>query len=115
MIGGTDVVLWVRDDLPAADLILRTVRRHWPGFVFQDADDPNPPRALDTFVLPTPSGREFIVYRDRRKPEAGLRSLTLVCGRLSGEMAKLIDDVRAGFRDVTESVRRLPDPDRRAA
>ena len=39
MIGGSDKVLWVNENAPAADLILSAVRQHWPSFVFQDADD----------------------------------------------------------------------------
>ena len=128
MIGGTDVVLWVREDLPASDFILRTVRRHWPDLVFQDADDPTLPSQSLHGWLPQPSGREFFVYRDlpaalswhehgaipentnamlhvilgnRRKPEAGLRSLTIVCGDLSGEMKSMIDEVEIAFSEAT--------------
>src|SRR5262245_26301105 len=132
MIGGTDVVLWVREDVPAADVILRTVRRSWPGFVFQNADDESAPFAPPTGPwLPRPSGREFFVYRDeraarawdehgatpentntmlhvilgnRRQPGTDLKSLTLVCGGLTGEMKTIVDAITAGLRDATESL-----------
>jgi hypothetical protein len=130
MIGGTDVVFWVRDDLPAAELILSTVRRHWPQFVFQNAEDASPLPAPNGSGVPQPSGREFFVYKDGsaarnwqedgavpanantmlhvilghgRKPEAGLRSLTLVCDEQTGEMNSIIDDIKRTFRDATDT------------
>src|SRR5437899_2528389 len=107
MIGGIDVVFWVPENMPASDVILRSVRRHWPGFVFQNAEDPAPLPKTENHWLPEPSGREFFLYKDndaaiswlengavpenlgtvlyvilgnRHQAELGLRSLTLVCG-----------------------------------
>jgi hypothetical protein len=123
MIGGTDIVLCVHEDIPTADVIFRAVRQHWPAFVFQNADDESAPFSPRTELwLPQPSGPEFFIYRDeqaarnwdedgatpenantmlhvilgkRRQPQSGLRSLTLVCGTLTGDMKVLIDDIRA--------------------
>ena len=67
MIGGTDIELTIPSDVPAADVIFRTVRRHWPNFVFQDADDETAPYAATTDgMLPKPAGPEFFVYRDKQ-------------------------------------------------
>src|SRR5437660_1227082 len=107
MIGGTDIELTIRSDIPAADVVFRTVRRHWPNFVFQDADDETAPYAPNANgSLPKVSGREFFVYRDKQAalswdeygaaaenfntmlyvilgeedpPGSNLRPLTLVC------------------------------------
>ena len=123
MIGGTDVELSIRADIPAADVILRTVRRHWPNFVLQDADD----EATTDRSLPKPSGPEFFIYRDKQAalswdehgassenfntmvyvilgteepPGSNLRPLTLVCDAVVGEMRELIEDLERGFEDL---------------
>ena len=132
MIGGTDVIFWVRDDIPAADIIFRTARRHWPDYVFQDADDPEPITPNPGRWLPEPSGPEFFIYKDeaaalswdehgstpenddamlhvilgdRRRPELGLRSLTMVSGELTGEVEAIINELRVAFRVASESLR----------
>jgi hypothetical protein len=127
MIGGTDTVFWVRDDVPVADIILRAVRRHWPDYAFQDADDTQPAaRPLDG-KLPQPKGTEFFVYRDvrsaklwdrygaapsnrntmlycivdhRSQPEAHLGSLTIVCDEPTGEVKTILDEIETAFRDI---------------
>ena len=42
-----------------------------------------------------------VILGNRRKPEAGLRSLTIVCGDLSGEMKSMIDEIEIAFREAT--------------
>ncbi|MEO6809384.1 MAG: hypothetical protein ABI353_09770 [Isosphaeraceae bacterium] len=138
MIGGTDLVFWIRDDVPAADVILRTVRRKWPDYVFQDADDPSMPSKSARGWLPRPSGREFFIYYDlaaarswhedgatsenlntmiyvvlgnRTRPAANLRSITIVCGELSGEMRALMDEIQMSIMDITRSMRGLMEKD----
>jgi len=127
MIGGTDVVLWARDGGEATDVILRTVHRYWPNFVLENLDDEAPfvPRRRDE--LPNPSGPEFFLYRDeqsalsweehgatpencnmmlhvivgnRANPGSDLKSLTVVCGELTGQVGQLIDEVRTGLDDL---------------
>jgi hypothetical protein len=119
MIGGTDVQLWVRNHQDAVALILRTVRCRWPRSVLQNADDSEPfcPSAGDQ--LPSPTGLGFFICRDTRaarswdkhgaipqnsntmlhvilgegrQPRSGLKSLTLVCDKLTGEMRDLIEE-----------------------
>lgn len=124
MIGGSDKVLWVDENAPAADLILRVVRQHWPSFVFQNADDDQPLDAAKSSNLTQPAGREFFLYRtaeaaqdwlqsgatddnknslihvilgNRRKPALGLRSVTLVGDEWTGELAAILVDVQRAF------------------
>jgi hypothetical protein len=129
MIGGTDIELTIRSDIAAAEVIFRTVRRHWPNFVFQDAEDETVPYTVPTDgILPEPAGPEFFIYRDKQAalswdklgadPEnfntmlhvilgeeepadSGMRSLTLVCDDLVGEMRELVEDIETGFEHVT--------------
>lgn len=123
MIGGSDKVLWVPKSAKAADVILRVVRRHWPKYVFQNADDDAPEPAQPS-ALPAPTGREFFLYRDRNaakawlksgataknkntliyvilgkdlKPARGLRSITLVATDWTGALAKCLADIEAEF------------------
>ncbi|HLN31908.1 MAG TPA: hypothetical protein VK395_29525 [Gemmataceae bacterium] len=133
MIGGVDVVLWVRDDIPATDVIFRCVRHHWPKLVFQDAEEDSMPySAQSSQWLPRPAGPEFFIYRDeeaarswdaqgatpdnantmlyvilgkRRQAKTGLKSLTLVCGDLTGDMRRIVDEIAASFRDSVEGLR----------
>src|SRR5262249_23662827 len=130
MIGGTDVVFWVRDglQLEAADLILRTVRRHWPALTFQNANEETATPLPNTDgYLPKPTGREFFIYRDRQaalswdehgaipenrnamlhvllgkrgQPDSDMKSLTLVCDELTPDMRSLIDEVKTGIDDL---------------
>ena len=127
MIGGIDVVFWVRDDISAAEVILRTLRRHWPNFVIEDADDPAPFLPNPGPWLPTPAGREFFAYKDeasamsweelgatpenrdamiyvilgnRRRQELGLRSLTLVCGHLTGQLKRIVEEIDESFEEL---------------
>jgi hypothetical protein len=138
MIGGIDIELWVRDATEAINLILRTVRRHWPRSVLQNADDRTPfsPGASDQ--LPTPSGRGFFIYRDaqaarswdkhgaipensntmlhvilggRVKSRSNLKSLTLVCDELTGEMQHLIEELRTGLDCLTRMSGPGPKPE----
>jgi hypothetical protein len=124
MIGGSDKVLWVAEDAPAAELILRVVRHHWPRFVFQNADDAEPMDAAKSFAQTQPAGREFFLYRTaeaaqdwlqsgatddnkntlihvilgaRRKPDLGLRCVTLVSDDWTAELAAILEDVQAAF------------------
>jgi hypothetical protein len=124
MIGGSDKVLWVAEEAPAAELILRVVRQHWPRFVFQNADDAEPMDATKSFGLPQPAGCEFFLYRTaeaaqdwlqsgatddnkdtlihvilgtRRKPDLGLRSVTLVGDDWTAELATILVDVQTAF------------------
>jgi hypothetical protein len=135
MIGGTDVVLKARADFPVADLILRTVRRHWPDFVIQDADDASRSFTPRNGVwLPKPTGQEFFVYRDETSarswdefgamPENANTMLhvlvgheadatdpflevTIVCDADTGEVASMLEEIRAGFEDSIFSLREL--------
>jgi hypothetical protein len=129
MIGGSDKVLWVDENAPAADLILRTVRQHWPSLVFQDADEAQPLDAAKSSGLQQPAGREFFLYRtaeaaqdwlqsgatdhnkntlihvilgNRRKPDVGLRSITLVGDDWTGELAPILADIQAAFDGFTK-------------
>ena len=114
MIGGTDIVLEVRSGAMAAEAILRTVRRHWPRCVYQDADAEMVPVSLpDSEWPPQLRSRQFFIYRDeevaRSWDEYGAipendnlmlhvilprwtadnsepSTLTLVCGEPIGEM-----------------------------
>jgi hypothetical protein len=133
MIGGSDKVLWVDENAPAADLILRTVRQHWPIFVFQNANDDKPLDAATSSGLTKPAGREFFLYRtaeaaqhwlqlgatdenkntlihvilgNRRKPDVGLRSITLVGDDWTGELAAILADIQSAFDGFTK--KRLP-------
>jgi hypothetical protein len=123
MIGGSDIVLWVDENAPAAEVILRVFRQHWPDFAFQNADD-DQPLAPSASGHPQPSGREFFVYRtlaaaqewlqsgateankntmihvivgNRRKADSGLRSVTLVGDDWTGELAAILMGIQAGF------------------
>jgi hypothetical protein len=124
MIGGSDKVLWVDEVAPAAEIIVRAVRRHWPQYVFHNADDDHAMDPAQLSALPVPSGREFFLYRDmgaaqdwlqsgatdnnknalvsvilgnRRKPALGQRSITLVGGDWTGELAALLADIQTAF------------------
>src|SRR5437879_5940925 len=67
MIGGTDVMLEVQAGVPVSDVIFRAVRRHWPAYVYQNADDETTPFTRSPGAgLPKPTGREFFVYRDEQ-------------------------------------------------
>jgi hypothetical protein len=131
MIGGTDVELWVRDHSEAVDMIFRTARLHWPHSVFENADDAELRFMRPTGLgLPKPSGREFFIYRneeaarswsehggipenantmlyvilgERLKAEVGLKSLTLVCTELTGEMCEIISELRTGLEDLNSN------------
>jgi hypothetical protein len=127
MIGGSDKILWVDENAPAGELILRVVRQHWPSFVFQNADEDQPLDAAQSAGLTQPTGGEFFLYRtteaaqdwlhsgatennkntmihvilgNRRKPELGLRSVTLVTDDWTGELAAILADVQAAFDGV---------------
>jgi hypothetical protein len=143
MIGGTDVVLKARADFPVADLVLRTVRRHWPDFVIQDADDATRPFTPRNGVwLPKPTGREFFLYRDEtaarnwdefgatsdngnsmlhvlvgRCPDAAgvLRSVTIVCDRVADDVAAIIEEIRGGLNDSIYGLRQQRQPRKKAA
>ncbi|HEV3164273.1 MAG TPA: hypothetical protein VGZ22_09605 [Isosphaeraceae bacterium] len=137
MIGGIDLEFLVRGEVPVADIILRTVRRHWPEYIFENADDPEPAPLYPRWPLPNPTGTEFFIYRDPRaakswarygatKKNAGLmihvllgeqqnppgefHSMTIVVGDLSGEIKDIIDEVEIAFRDATESLCELNYP-----
>ncbi len=129
MIGGTDLVFWVGEDVSVTDVIFRALRRYWPDLVFENADDDSPPvnpRAGQG--NPQPSGPEFFIYRDeeaardweehgatpdnaglmvsvilgkRRKPELGLRSITLVVGERTGDVGRFLDDLDVLFRTLS--------------
>jgi hypothetical protein len=140
MIGGTDVIFWVRDGAEATDVILRTVRRYWPNFVLENLDDPAPYVPRCRGELPKPSGPEFFLYRDKQsalswedcgatpenrdsmlhvivgnqaKPGGDLKSLTVVCGALTGQIGQLIEEVRTGIDDLNNL--RDCSPEREAA
>ncbi len=129
MIGGSDKVLWVDENAPAADLILRTVRQHWPSLVVQNADEDQPVDAANSFGQAQPSGREFFLYRtaeasqewlqsgatdsnrntlihvilgNRRKADLGLRSVTLVGDDWAGELAAILADIQAAFDAIAK-------------
>jgi hypothetical protein len=129
MIGGSDKVLWVDENAPAAELILRVVRQHWPHFVFQNADEDQPLDAAKSSGLTQPTGREFFLYRtaqaaqdwlqsgatdrnkktlihvilgSRRKPDLGLRSVTLVGDDWMGESAAILAGIQAAFDGYTK-------------
>lgn len=130
MIGGCDQVLWVVETAPAADVIVRAVKRFWPQFVFQDADDDQPITPESDLWLPSPTGREFFLYQNaavaqswldqgatpenqnsmihvilgnRRKADLGLRSITLVSGAWTGLLAAILGAIRTDFEDFAES------------
>ena len=130
MIGGSDKVLWVDASALAADVILRIVRQHWPRFVFQNADEDQPLDAANSSRLTQPDGREFFIYRTaeaaqdwlqsgatddnkntlihvilgkRRKPDLGLRSVTLVGDDWTGELAAILADIQAAFDGGTKT------------
>ena len=134
MIGGVDIVFWVPDEGAAVDAILRVVRRHWKDYVFQNADDPRPSPRPPGNWLPTPSGRQFFLYRDdaaarswnengaipenantmlhvlvgnRWQPGTHFRSLTVVCDEVAGEMESLLDEIRMSLADQIEKLPRL--------
>jgi hypothetical protein len=129
MIGGSDKVLWVDENAPAADLILRVVRQHWPSLVFQDADEDQPLDAAKSTALAQPTAREFFLYStaeaaqewlqsgatdnnkntlihvivgNRRKPDLGLRSVTLVGDDWAGKLAAVLADIQAAFEGFTK-------------
>ncbi|MBI1914461.1 MAG: hypothetical protein HYS12_06940 [Planctomycetes bacterium] len=132
MIGGTDLICPVRSDIPISDVIFRVVRRHWPRYVFQNADESGPFTPHAGPWLPRPSGREFFVYRDeesaRSWEEHGAipeilgtmlyvilpaersllvpvaTSVTLVCGELTGETGEVVQEIQGTFRDSIESL-----------
>src|SRR5437870_29331 len=106
MIGGTDIILSVRDEAEAVGLILRAIPRHWPRCVYQNADDEATLTADAVATMPRLLGHEFFIYRDPASaasweqhgaiPEnantmlhvimgdqgvnnSGLKSITLVC------------------------------------
>lgn len=133
MIGGTDVICAVRSDIPIADMIFRTVRRYWPQFVYQDADDETGPFTPHQGPwLPRPAGQEFFIYRDPKAARSWDRygatprnvntmlyvilpreqgfvptvtSMTIVCGELSGEMGELMQEIQMSLRESVESLR----------
>ena len=132
MIGGTDLICPVRGDIPIPDVIFRVVRRYWPGYVFQNADDESGPFTPHAGPwLPRPSGREFFIYRDEQAarswdehgatPEnrgtmlyvilpseqsliASPTSVTLVCGELTGVMGDLVREIQSMFQDSIEGL-----------
>ena len=125
-IGGIDVVLRVKPDVPVADIILRVTRRLWPECVFQDADQSQILDNYDPTVwLYGTASREFFIYRDRdaasawgqdggtpenqhtmihfligggSTPTNPLREVTVVVGELSGQMASFISDLKQAVR-----------------
>ncbi|MCI0684647.1 MAG: hypothetical protein L0Y71_21330 [Gemmataceae bacterium] len=130
MIGGCDQVLWVDEKAPAADVIVRAVRRHWPDFVFQNVDDDQPITPDSDLWLPSPTGREFFLYENaasaqgwlaqgatpenrnamihvilgnRRNAALGLRSITLVSGAWTGILDAILSSIRTDFEEFVES------------
>jgi hypothetical protein len=99
MIGGTDIIIPVRDELDALDLVVRAVVRLWPDVVLEDGETGQ--------VLPKYEGitfhgrREILAFRDpeaaRLWEEIGVDpSLegTLVHFLVSpGELTVAVDDV----------------------
>ena len=129
MIGGSDIVLWVDETAPAAELILRVIRQHWPSVVFQNADDDQPLDTAKSSGLTQPVGREFFLYRtaeaaqdwlqlgatddnkntlihvilgNRRKADVGSRSITLVGDEWTDELAAILEDIQAAFNGFTK-------------
>jgi len=62
MIGGTDIIIVVRDSESAIDLALRATRRLWPTAVYENADTGEAFAAYRPIVLS--SHCEILVYRD---------------------------------------------------
>ena len=126
MIGRMDIICPVSTKIPAADVIFRTVRRHWPHSVFQNAEDVAPFVPDNGRWPPAPPSREFFIYRDKQAarswdklgadlenvntmlhvllPETEGKaptSLTLVCDQLEGEMEAIVRDIQAGLTEST--------------
>ena len=115
MIGGTDIELTIPSDVPAADVIFRTVRRHWPNFVFKTPmmrrhRTPQPrmacyrsllaPNSLftatskrqrtGTSMVQTPANFNtmlHVILGEQEPAGSGMRPLTLVCDDLWGKCA----------------------------
>ena len=64
MIGGTDVIMKRKPGVPAADAILRVVRRHWPDCLYQNTDEEGTARRLPVEGAPPDLAWEFFLHRD---------------------------------------------------
>lgn len=123
MIGGTDVIMERKPGVPAADMILRVVRRHWPDCLYQNADDEGPARPLPAEGTPPGLAPEFFLHRDEESvrswdefgatPDnvntmlyvlipgddggdaAAPSSVTVVCGELDGVMSALMAEIES--------------------
>ena len=129
MIGGLDIILQAPSERKAMELILRTVRRHWPACLFEDAEaETEAWSPCPEGWLPDPSVREFFLYRDekvasswekhgaspknansmlhvllgkRRKSSAPSIEITLVCDEEAGEMGEILSEIRSGLKRAT--------------
>lgn len=123
-IGGYDILLLAPSDEAVGDVILRTTWRHWPDCVFQAANDEKVHRLNEPWVWQVGTAQsEFFIYRnkhaaDRWEAEGATRRnletmlyflvkrnsddsticfVTLVCGKVTGSVRKLVEELQTGF------------------
>ena len=123
-IGGWDISIEIPPHVSAAEVILRLMRRRWPGSYFQDADrDDFYPIGSEHVAIRGGLSREFFVFVDLASLESwhrdgataenanamlhflvgeptsrrGLRLVTLVCDEPSGSILGLRSDIEASF------------------
>jgi hypothetical protein len=139
MIGGHDIIIDVPPRVPVADLILERVRRLWPDARFRDAEEEDHYAIHDPQILIRGArSKEFLIYRDPAAVEAwdregatpanldtmlyfiigddvvgrdSPRELTLVCGKKTREIRRLIDDLTKSFSEVSSAVAERISPD----
>jgi hypothetical protein len=125
VIGGTDVLLLAPPGVPAAEIILATMRLLWPGAIFQDANATQGHEIADRWTsLNASASTEFFIFRDRGtfekwqqegassenensmlhflldQADAKANSLvhvTLVCDTLTSEIEKVVGDLQLTF------------------
>lgn len=127
MIGGMDIIISAPASSPVSDIVVRRMRQLWPAGIFQDADSVDKHDIFEAWVNITGTkSRDFFVYRDANavraweevgaSPEnqntmlhflirlgerngSAIEELTVVCDRRSHDVARLIDDLEATFRN----------------
>ena len=137
IVGGSDLILCAPPGVPATALVVDRLRRFWPESRFQDVDEETDRDIHDPWVTVHGSRCvEFFICRDRAAvvawdrdgattanldtmlyfiirddPEGrdGLQEVTLVCGKKTRAIRRLIDDLTQSFRSS-----RIPAPARAA-
>jgi len=120
-IGGTDLFFSTSARCDVVDVVYAIVKRRWPSFVVEDADEEGPAFApLDSEGKPIrPKGPEYFIYRDQAAAElwdceggvdeaqdlmiyiiedavpngAPVKGVTVVCGDIKGDSGRIAGEI----------------------